>query len=261
MAASERPSTATIWTQRQRSALAGGAAAFGLRLGVDQLDRFHQYYDELISWNRRFNLTAITDPDEVLGKHFLDSLSCVLAFPPGDPQSLALIDVGTGAGFPGIPLKLALPGLHLALLEATQKKALFLSHVLASLGLADTTVLNGRAEELGQVAEYRERFDVAVSRAVAELAVLAEYCLPFVRVGGRFIAPKKTGIEEEVKSAQEAISILGGKLMPPISLADPTRQLIVVDKVRPTPRAYPRRAGLPPKRPLGRPRGVAMGPR
>lgn len=254
MAAQPRSSSQELplpWTERHRSALASGAAAFGLSLGPAQLDCFHRYYGELIAWNQRANLTAITDPDAVLEKHFLDSLSCVLGFPPRPWEGLSLVDIGTGAGFPGIPLKLALPGLRLTLIESTGKKTQFLSYVVRSLGLEETAVLTGRAEDLGQKQEHREKSDIAVSRALAALALLAEYCLPFVRVGGRFIAPKRTGIEEEVAAGRVAISILGGKLLPPVRLPDPTRQLIVAQKVAPTPPAYPRRAGIPAKRPLG----------
>ncbi len=240
------------WTERQSRALMEGAAAFGLVLTGPQVSAFRRYYEELVDWNQRMNLTAITDPDAVVERHFLDSLSCLLAFPEDLPSQPRLIDVGAGAGLPGIPLKLARPEVRLALLEATRKKAAFLVHIVAVLQLSDTAVLAGRAEDLGRDSAYREQFDLATSRAVAEMAVLAEYCLPFLRVGGRLIAPKRTGIENEIAAGRGAIAALGARLGPAIVLpGDPSRQLVVVDKTAPTPSAYPRRAGLPSRQPLG----------
>jgi 16S rRNA (guanine527-N7)-methyltransferase len=247
-----------------------GARDLGLCLTSEHLTAFGVYYDELITWNRRFNLTAVTDREEVQYKHFLDSLTCLLVLPdvPANvpiPNTVPLssgveaawrcIDVGTGAGFPGLPLKILRPRLQLTLLEATGKKTVFLRELVAKLGLEGVEVIHGRAEELGQEAEYRERYDVAVARAVASLQVLVEYCLPFCGVGGRFIAQKSTaGLEDELAAAGEAIQVLGGCLreVKPIKLPglEPERCLVAIDKVGSTPAKYPRRPGMPVKRPL-----------
>lgn len=234
-------------------ALVDNARALGFDLTPEQVSRFAAYERELLEWNQRTNLTAITEPVEVQVKHFADSLACLLALPPGPPGQ-RVVDVGTGAGFPAVPLKIVRPELRVTLLDSTRKKTLFLEHLVQALGLADVTVLTGRAEEIAREPGQREAYDVAVSRAVAELAVLAELCLPFVRVGGRMIAQKKAGIEDELRAAGRAITVLGGRLLPVQtyklqSLPEP-RWLIVVDKVKPTPPQYPRRAGVPAKKPL-----------
>ncbi len=250
----------------------GARQLLGLCLTAQHLAAFQSYYDELVAWNQRFNLTAITNYQQVQIKHFLDSLTCLLALPPVPenawpekplPETLPVstawrpllcIDVGSGAGFPGIPLKIIRPELRLTLLEATQKKTAFLQHIVDLLGLKDVEVVTARAEELGQDAHYRERYDVVVARAVAELPVLAEYCLPFARQGGRFVAQKGSDISEEVEQAQGAISLLGGALKEIRRIALPDlsgeRSLVIINKVRPTPREYPRRTGIPSKRPL-----------
>lgn len=227
------------------------AQQFGFRLTAEQRAVFQTYYDELTIWNERVNLTAITGSQAVQIKHFLDSLTCLLAFPSG--TYLRVIDVGSGAGFPGLPIKIMRPYLRLALLESVGKKADFLRHIVARLALTDVVVLQGRAEDYGQRPEHREQYDVVLARAVAELRVLAELTLPFCRLGGRVIAQKKTGIEEEMQSAVGAIATLGGALHTclPVNLPDAEPlQLVVLDKIAPTPARYPRRSGVPEKRPL-----------
>ena len=233
--------------------LRSGARRLGLDLGAAQLQHLHRYAEELEVWNARLNLTAITDPSEVEVRHFLDSVSVVLGLPDGAQFRGSLVDVGSGGGFPGLPLKLALPAMHLALVESVGKKARFLCHLVQVLRLEDTPVYDARAEELAQRPELRETFDVAVARAVGELSSLAELCLPFCRVGGRFIAQKRADSWQEVQAAWGALEALGGG--PPelveVPLGElPGAVLVVVQKVRPTPERYPRRAGMPAKRPL-----------
>jgi len=224
----------------------------GFQITPAQEQLFAIYAHELILGNRRASLTTITDPGEIRLKHFLDSLTCLWALPPDFPCRRVL-DVGSGAGFPGLPLKIYRPEWEVALLESTGKKVAFLQHVVERLGLRGVQLLNGRAELLGHDPAHRERYDLVVARAVAALAVLAEYCLPFCRVGGLFVAQKKSGIAEEIANAEGAIGALGGVLarLVPVSLpgVEP-RQLVVVEKVKPTPPRFPRRPGMPAKHPL-----------
>ena len=233
--------------------LSTGAKKLGLELNLRQLEQFRTYYQELIDWNQRVNLTRITDYEEVQVKHFLDSLMVVLALrqPAG---GVSLIDVGTGAGIPGIPLKIMLPDIKLVLLDATAKKAAFLHYLKHKLGLDDVGIVVGRAEDIAREAQHREKFDIVLSRAVASLPTLVELTLPFCAVGGSFIAQKKGVIDREISQATRAIGLMGGNLreVKRVHLERFTneRQLIIIDKVLSTPHQYPRRPGIPAKRPL-----------
>ncbi len=220
-----------------------------------QVAQFERYAALLVEWNARINLTAITDPAGIVTHHFLDSLSVLpfLGARGGAPYSV--IDVGTGAGFPGMALAIARPAWQITLLEATRKKVDFLALVAQELALSNVVTVWGRAEEQGQEPAHREQYDAAVARAVAALPVLAEYCLPFVRVGGRWVAQKGPRVEEELQQSRNALGQLGGKLLALKEvaipgLADETRALVIVEKLRATPAAFPRKPGTPSKRPL-----------
>ncbi|GGA46622.1 ribosomal RNA small subunit methyltransferase G [Kroppenstedtia guangzhouensis] len=221
-------------------------------LNTEQLDLLYRYYRLLVEGNKKMNLTAITDEKAVFVKHFFDSLTPAphLSFSEVD----SLIDVGTGAGFPGIPLKIAYPHLRLVLLDSLNKRVTFLRETVAQLGLHGVECVHGRAEEVARRPLFRESFDVVTARAVAKLNVLAEYCLPFVRVGGWFVALKGADIEEEVGQARPGVRTLGGKAPDSISLSLPEgmgkRHLIFVTKERPTPKSYPRKVGTPVRNPL-----------
>jgi 16S rRNA (guanine527-N7)-methyltransferase len=224
----------------------------GLHLRRSQLSALSLYERELLDWNTRFNLTAIRDPREIRIKHFLDSLTCLMALreTPVD----RLIDVGTGAGFPGIPIKIIYPKMQLTLVESVGKKAEFCRHVANILDLKKVEVVQERAEVLGQNPSYREQFDWAVARAVAILPVLAEYLLPLVHVGGSMLAMKGENGPAEAHSSERALRVLGGHLrqLLPVTLPGVAeeRYLVVVDKVAATPKGYPRKVGVPAKRPL-----------
>jgi 16S rRNA (guanine527-N7)-methyltransferase len=226
------------------------AHSWGLSLSAAQSDQFLAYADELRCWNERFNLTTITDPEQIVTRHFLDSLVCALHW--GDePQSL--VDIGSGAGFPGLPLKILRPTLHLTLIESVRKKADFLHHIVELLGLEHVDILNERVELIGRDPHRRASYDVATARAVAELRVLAEYALPLLRVGGRLLAPKGADITTEAIQAQAALHQLGGRLhtIKPVLLPDiPPRALVVILKTSDTPVTYPRAVGVPARRPL-----------
>jgi 16S rRNA (guanine527-N7)-methyltransferase len=227
-------------------------AILGLQLSVRQVELFALYEKELLEWNEKFNLTAIRKPEEIRSKHFLDSLTCLQGFK--EPKPVRMIDIGTGAGFPGIPLKIAYPHLRLTLVESVGKKADFCRHMVDLLQLEKVDVLQARAEDLGQTASHREAYDLAVARAVAALPVLVEYLLPLVKVGGRMIAQKGESAPAEVHAAEHAVRMLGGRILQlkPIVLpgvAD-ERFLILIDKIAATPNPYPRHAGMPAKRPL-----------
>ena len=230
-----------------------GAKRFGINISQGQLEKFDIYYRELVEWNERINLTAITDYEEVQKKHFLDSISIVTAL-GNNREGLRIIDIGTGAGLPGIPIKIIRPDIRLTLLEATTKKVKFLQYLTEKLRLDDIEIINGRAEEIARRYQYREKYDLAVSRAVAVLPVMAELVLPFCRIGGLFIAQKKGDTEQEVQKSTRAITELGGMLkdiMPVnISNSDEKRKLVIIEKVKLTPDKYPRRSGMPEKRPI-----------
>lgn len=204
---------------------------------------FNKYLAELIGWNKNFNLTSITDPEKIRQKHFEDSLLLLRTF---QLTNESVVDVGAGAGFPGIPLKIACPGIKLTLIDSVRKKVEFLKCIINVLDLKDTEAVWARAEDFA--AKSRERFDLAVSRAVAKLNILCEYCLPLVKVGGVFIAYKGVEIEEEAEEAANAIEVLGGKLKETKKF--PSRSLVIIEKAKATPLKYPRRAGMAKKKPL-----------
>ncbi|TET38428.1 MAG: 16S rRNA (guanine(527)-N(7))-methyltransferase RsmG, partial [Dehalococcoidia bacterium] len=232
--------------------LIAGAKRLGLPLTSEQVGKFEVYYEELIRWNRRVNLTAIVDYEEVQVKHFLDSLTIALALKM--PPSFRLLDVGSGAGIPGVPLKILFSNISLTLLDSVHKKTDFLDHLVARLGLEGVEVLTGRAEDLARDGRYREQFDLVLSRGVAQLATLVELALPFCTLGGSFIAQKKGEIERELEEAMGAIDILGGRLreVKRVELEElgEERSLVIIDKLVASPNRYPRRAGIPKKRPL-----------
>lgn len=236
--------------------LIAGASKLGIELNARQIEQFELYYHELIAWNKKINLTAITDYSSVQVKHFLDSLTITLAVPEKElaKPEFTIIDVGTGAGFPGLPLKILVPQPRLVLIEPTAKKTVFLHHIIQKLELENVEVVNSRAEEAAHLPLYREQFVLVLSRAVALLPTLVELTLPFCRIGGRFIAQKKGEIEREVDRAKEAISILGGKLNQIKTIEmdefDDARHLVIIDKIYPTPGKYPRRPGVPKRRPI-----------
>lgn len=233
-----------------RESLRKGAQDFGLSLDETALERFDRYAEALAETNKHLNLTAITDPEGIVTKHFLDSLSILSVLEP--KKNARCIDVGTGAGFPGSSLLIARPDLQMTLLDSTQKKLHFVDSTLQSVGLS-ATVLHSRAEDAGQKAQYREQFDMVTARAVANLRELSEYCLPFVRLGGTFVAMKSQKTDEEIAEAVNAIHLLGGKIdtIHTFSLADAgERTLILIKKVSQTPPKYPRPSAKIAKQPL-----------
>ncbi|HEY6285108.1 MAG TPA: 16S rRNA (guanine(527)-N(7))-methyltransferase RsmG [Ktedonobacteraceae bacterium] len=229
-----------------------GLHRLGLELTEKQLDQFLWYRQELLDWNTRINLTAISDPDEVLLKHFLDSLSLLMMY---DVPNARLLDIGAGAGFPGLPLKLVRPQWHVVLLEATGKKVRFLQHIIETLQLKDVVAVHGRAEELAHKAEYRGSFDVVTARAVASLPALLEYAAPFCRLGGQIIFPKKGDLDEELARGKHAALQVGARFKADVPVTLPGledgRRLLVWEQVSKCPEQYPRSSGVMAKKPLG----------
>ena len=224
----------------------------GVLLTDNQVEQFLIYYEMLVEWNERMNLTAITEYEEVMKKHFVDSLSLIKAYDVSQPKMV--IDVGTGAGFPGLALKIAYPNLRVTLLDSLNKRIQFLDAVIERLGLENVETIHGRAEDFAKPDKLREKFDLCVSRAVANLSTLSEYCLPFVKVGGQFISYKSEKIAEEMEAAEKAISVLGGRVVGQVDFklpdSDIYRNLFMIEKGKATPGKYPRKAGLPGKEPI-----------
>lgn len=257
----ESLSNPPIKPEEDMALLVQGCRQLGLVLTPGQIDQFRIYYKELVAWNEKFNLTAITGYEDVQTKHFLDSLVGLsilkeeLKHPALEVRQLSCIDIGTGAGFPGIPLKLAMPNLGWTLVDGTGKKVSFLTQLLARLGLAGVTVVQGRAEELGRIYAYRDHYDLVTARAVAPLNTLIEYLLPFVRPGGLALIYKGASAPQEFVEARKAIELLGGETMrlAPVQVPflNEKRFTILIKKTRATPSLYPRGQGLARKKPLG----------
>ena len=227
-----------------------GLSDLNINLTEKQIKQFLKYYEILVETNKVMNLTAITEFDEVIEKHFLDSLSLIRVFDLN--RNVKILDLGTGAGFPGIPLKIAFPEIDIVLADSLNKRVKFLNEVVETLQLKEIETVHGRAEELARNKKYREQFDLCTSRAVANLSSLSEYCIPFVKEGGRFISYKSGAIEEEMDQAKRAIYVLGGKLdqVYKFDLHEQKRSFVIIKKVKKTPSVYPRKAGTPTKEPL-----------
>ena len=238
------------------STLINNCKKWNIILTEKLIKQFDQYYDLLVEWNSFMNLTAITEFDEVCQKHFLDSLSIVKAYPDHyfEENTFQLIDIGTGAGFPSIPIKIVFPNLKFTLVDSLNKRIKFLNEVIDQLQLSDCTAVHGRAEDLAKNSSYREQYDFCVSRAVANLSTLCEYCMPYVKVGGRFVSYKSEKITEEAEKAKHAIFVLGGKSERQVEFTLPDsdiyRNIYIIQKEKITPKKYPRKAGLPSKEPL-----------
>lgn len=234
-----------------------GTKKMGIEISQYQIEQFIKYKDILLEWNQRMNLTAITEEREIIIMHFLDSISCLqtgyLSI-RSTGESIRLIDVGTGAGFPGIPLKIMLPGIKLTLMDSLKKRIGFLKEAGKELGLDGVEFIHGRAEDFGKNKDYREKYNCVVSRAVAALNILVEYCLPFVKVGGYFICQKGPKLIEEMEEAKKAIKILGGKIVEQVKIdipfSDREHYILITEKIKQTPIKYPRKAGKPSKNPI-----------
>lgn len=238
--------------EEKNNVLIQGCLELGIQLTETQVNQFETYYELLVEWNKVMNLTGITEYDEVMQKHFVDSLSIVKAADLG--QCKKVLDMGTGAGFPGIPIKIVYPHLEVVLLDSLNKRIKFLNEVIGKLGLSGITAIHGRAEDYAKQKEYREMFDLCVSRAVANLASLSEYCIPYTMLHGNFISYKAGSIEDELQNAKNAVFLLGGKMKDTVKFtlpgSDIERSLVVIEKVKKTPGKYPRKAGLPAKEPI-----------
>ena len=232
--------------------LKSGAASIGVELNDTQVQQFIKYHEILVEWNSFMNLTGITEYEEVVQKHFVDSLALCKAINVNEVNTL--IDIGTGAGFPGIPLKIAYPHLKVTLLDSLQKRIKFLNEVVTQLGLEDVETIHGRAEDFAKPSMKRESYDVCVSRAVANLASLLEYCLPYVNQGGYFIPYKSGKVDEELLESKKAVFVLGGKIEEEVKFelpdSDISRSLIKIKKIAATPQKYPRKSGLATKEPI-----------
>lgn len=234
--------------------LSYGLDTLSIQLTDYQMKQFYQYYELLIDWNKVMNLTAITEMEDVVTKHFIDSLSMIKAFEKQCLGYFDLIDIGTGAGFPGIPLKIVFPDLKITLLDSLNKRIKFLNEVIEKIELRGIKTIHGRAEDFGKAVGFREQYDICVSRAVANLSTLSEYCLPYVKIGGCFISYKSGKIEEELTEAKSSLKKLGGKVDRVETFVlpetDVERCIVKIIKVKETPKIYPRKAGLPAKEPL-----------
>lgn len=242
-------------TDEFENRLAEELTQFSVKLEKNQIDQFYKYFKLLVEWNKVMNLTAITEQNQVITKHFVDSLAIMKVVSDIGEKPYRIVDLGTGAGFPGIPLKIAFPQLTVTLMDSLNKRVKFLNEVTNSLNLHGIQAVHGRAEDLGRNSEYRETFDFCASRAVANLSTLSEYCLPFVKPGGSFISYKSVQVMKEVTNAKHAIFLLGGKVDQvehfALSGTDAERYLIRIQKVSNTSKKYPRKAGIPGKEPLG----------
>lgn len=229
-----------------------GLSSWSFNINDEKLIKFGKYMEMILEWNNRMNLTSITDPNEIVVKHFLDSLS--ILYTEHIKENIVIMDIGTGAGLPGIPLKIIFPDIRMILVDSLKKRTQFLSEVVEKLDLRNVEIIHARAEDLGKNDAYRESCDLVLSRAVAELRVLAEYCLPFTRVDGFFIAYKGPGAANELSFAKKALSVLGGdhgKIENiPVPFSDRIHQLVIIHKISKTPIKYPRSPGKPKKSPL-----------
>lgn len=232
-----------------------GLEKLGIELSEKQIDQFIKYYEMLVEKNKVMNLTAITEFNEVIVKHFIDSLALVKVVDKDDlSNGISIIDIGTGAGFPGIPLKIAFPNINITLLDSLNKRINFLKEVSDELGFEGIDFIHGRSEDFGRNPQFREKFDICVSRAVANLATLSEFCVPFVKVGGSFISYKAGDCGEEVKESMKAVEKMGGKIINQLEYMVPTsdlnRVLLFIEKEKATPKSFPRKAGTPAKEPI-----------
>lgn len=222
----------------------------GLEFDEEKYDKFIKYKDILKSWNKKINLTTIVEDEDIIKKHFIDCIKIFKFSPLRDISNV--IDIGTGAGFPGIPMKIVNPQINVVLLDSLNKRINFLNQVISDIQLNNIKCIHGRAEDFSKDIKYREKFDAAVSRAVANLSVLSEFCIPYIKLGGYFVAMKGPSVDDEIKESKKAISILGGKIENIVKIEndDLNHNLVVIKKVKKTPNIYPRRAGIVSKKPL-----------